>query len=86
MLFKESQIEIPKRLFEKNNSIPLGMIGGIPVELQKNKLEVLVISTPHADFEVSDETPLGVIRKLEEVMRYFIDWHPELLYGRNFKR
>ena len=84
MLFQSSQIEIPKKNFlTKSKKIPIGMIGSIFVELKRTVFGDLVISTPYADFEVEEETPGGVIQKLEQVIKYFVDRHPELLFVRH---
>jgi hypothetical protein len=76
MLFQPED-KIPKGVKEQ---IPLGMIGQMPVELKRNIFQILTISTPDAQFEVVDETPAGISKKIQEVVKFFTKCHPELLY------
>lgn len=78
MLFQPENIEIPKGI----KQIPLGMIGPTLVELKRDVEAALCICVhPHAEFKVSDETPTGVIKVMEEeVMVFFVKYHRELLY------
>ena len=80
MHFRFNQSDIPK----KNREVPIGMIGAIPAELRRNLLGTMVICTPYAEFELreSEETEFGINRKMEEVVKFFIKYHPELLQMR----
>lgn len=76
MSFQPSDIRIP---CGTKQAITIGMIGRLPVELLRAEDGVLQICSTHANFDVFDETPKGVVQALDQLVKWLERWHPELL-------